>query len=306
MAPLDLRDIHERAMLAEASQTGLDMLRQTADLKRLFLQWEGTMVCHAIDPDDDDDDDDDHVRRPPHRLHLHMGKESDVKRWSAGASCARACWRPCDERRPAPLGDQRVGGAVKMLREHGGYSPSDFNVPWLSAYDLLVGVLLLDVAVRASKFCWRSLRDSGGEVTTDGGKALPPAPSGDDLMMREWVKFRADFAGAEARIKQGNRADLESLYEIVQRGFDQHSRGIQKNLTIKMKKQKEDMTKIFARRVEALARKYTAELEAGLAAERAAAALARGKAEVSFQETIAALKARLAREASEGNEQHDV
>ncbi|CAN0554570.1 unnamed protein product [Ectocarpus sp. 12 AP-2014] len=49
------------------------------------------------------------------------GKESDVKRWSAGACCARACWGLCDERRPAPLGDRRVGDAVKMLREHGGY-----------------------------------------------------------------------------------------------------------------------------------------------------------------------------------------
>ncbi|CAM9404860.1 unnamed protein product, partial [Ectocarpus sp. 6 AP-2014] len=73
-----------------------------------------------------------------------------------------------------------------------------------------------------------------------------------------------------------------------------------------MKKQKADMTKSFAGQMEALKRKYAAELEAGFAAERAAAALARGKAEVSFQETIAALKARLAREAGEGNEQHDL
>ncbi|CAN0158893.1 unnamed protein product [Ectocarpus sp. 12 AP-2014] len=58
VAPLDLRDIHERIVLAEASQTGLDMLRQTADLQLLFLEWEGTMVCHAIDPDEDDDGDD--------------------------------------------------------------------------------------------------------------------------------------------------------------------------------------------------------------------------------------------------------
>ncbi|CAM9404789.1 unnamed protein product, partial [Ectocarpus sp. 6 AP-2014] len=119
VAPLDLRHIHERVVLAEASRAALEMLRQTADLQRLFLEWEGTMVCHAIDPDDDDDDDD--HSDPPHRLHLRLGKERDAKSWSAGASRSRACWRLCDGRRPAPLGDQRVGDAVKMLGRHGGY-----------------------------------------------------------------------------------------------------------------------------------------------------------------------------------------
>ncbi|CAN0517105.1 unnamed protein product, partial [Ectocarpus sp. 8 AP-2014] len=78
VAPLDLRHIHERVVLAEASRAALEMLRQTADLQRLFLEWEGTMVYHAIGPDDDYDDDD-HVKRPTHRLHLGLGKESDAK-----------------------------------------------------------------------------------------------------------------------------------------------------------------------------------------------------------------------------------
>ncbi|CAN0210938.1 unnamed protein product [Ectocarpus sp. 6 AP-2014] len=111
-------------------------------------------------------------------------------------------------------------------------SSSDFNLPWLLAYDLLVGALLVDVVVRTSKFCRRFLGGGGGEVTADGGKALPPAPSGDALMKRECMKFRADFAGAEARIEQENRTGLESLHEIVQRCFDEHSRGIEKNLKI--------------------------------------------------------------------------
>ncbi|CBJ28375.1 expressed unknown protein [Ectocarpus siliculosus] len=296
VAPLGLRHIHERVVLAEASRAALEMLRQTADLQRLFPEWEGTMVCHAIDPDDDDDDDDDH------RVMSRVGALAHPVLEHVGG------YVTCVGRRLSAINVSATLSSRlfhRCLGSMAAISSSDFNLPWLSAYDLLVGALLVDVVVRASKVCWRSLGGGGGEVTADGGKALPPAPSGDALMKRECVKFRADFAGAEARIEQEHRTGLESLHEIVQRCFDEHSRGIEKNLKIRMKKQKADITRSFAGQMEALKRKYAAELEPG-PAERAAAALERGKAEVSFQETIAALKARLAREASEGNEQHDL
>ncbi|CAN0448932.1 unnamed protein product, partial [Ectocarpus fasciculatus] len=114
VAPLDLRDISESVVLAEAGQAALDMLRKTADFQRAFREWEGTMICHVVDLADGDEHVSTPLHRPPHRLHLLLGEEGDVKRWSAGASYARACGSLCDKRRPAPLGDLLVGEAVKV------------------------------------------------------------------------------------------------------------------------------------------------------------------------------------------------
>ncbi|CBN79663.1 expressed unknown protein [Ectocarpus siliculosus] len=301
VAPLDLRHIHERLVLAEASHAGLELLRQTADLQRLFLEWEGTMVCHAIDPDDDDDDDD--HSDPPTVYTFAWAKRV--------MSSVGALARPVLE---------HVGGYVTTVGQRlsainvsamlsrcfgsmAAISPSHFDLAWLSACDLLVGVLLLDVVVRASKFCWRSLGGGGDEGAADGGKAKPPAPSVDDQSVPEWARmFRADLACAETRMKGENLADLASVHAIFNRGFSDHSRAPERKMKETLKKQKAELKRGFAEQAEALKRKYAADLKAGLAAERAAAASFQAQAEARLRQAITAL----AREASEGKQQHDV
>ncbi|CAM9293758.1 unnamed protein product [Ectocarpus sp. 12 AP-2014] len=127
------------------------MLRQTADLQRLFLEGEGTMVCHTIDPDEDDDGDD-HSDPPTvytfawvKRVMSSAGALAHAVLEHVGAFVTSVGQRLSALNVSATL--SRCFGSMVPI------SSSDLDLPWLSAYDLVVGLMLLDIDVRAPKFC---------------------------------------------------------------------------------------------------------------------------------------------------------